>query len=71
MSDDEIAKRIARYGMRARIEWARSAVVTMADDAEWTAYEVFGVDHLGRPPLLGRWLDERAADEEAKRATKH
>ena len=33
-------------------------------------YEVFGTDAQGRPPLLGQWLDERAADE-AKRATKH
>jgi hypothetical protein len=67
---NEIEKRISNYAMRAKVDWARSAVVTTADDAEWTDYEVFGVDRLGRPPLLGRWLDERAEEAEYIKASK-
>jgi hypothetical protein len=38
---------------------------------EQDAYDVFGVDEKGRPPLLGKWQDMREAEELERTATRH
>jgi hypothetical protein len=55
--------------MKQKIDLARSA--SSDEQTEQDAYDVFGFDEKGRPPLLGKYLDEREAEELARAATKH